>query len=99
MANTTESADISTPETIETPPVPTVPVKRGRQLTWSGNFKYFNRTVRLWPGRGYQKDCAIVHVDDLGFIFRVLKSEDPNDKVGDEIFIGHGNHITFTFLD
>ena len=99
MAETKSTPAAKTTEAVTNPSAQVTEAQKKKHVTWTGNYRYFERNVVLWPGRDYERSAKIINVDDMGFVLLITACEKDPDSVGKEVFIGHGNHLTFTFMD
>jgi hypothetical protein len=60
--------------------------------------KLIGKKVILYPSDTYQKIALINDVNDLGFTFQILKSEDARIKIGSVYFYNHAKPIIFEIL-
>lgn len=56
------------------------------------------KEVRLYPSDTYKKIALINDINDLGFTFEILESEDPRFKIGSIYFYSHAKPIIFEIL-
>lgn len=56
------------------------------------------KEIRLYPSDTYKKIALINDINDLGFTFEILESEDPKFKVGSLYFYNHAKPIIFEIL-
>jgi hypothetical protein len=56
------------------------------------------KEIRLYPSDTYKKIALINDINDLGFTFEILESEDPKFKVGRIYFYNHAKPIIFEIL-
>ena len=60
--------------------------------------KLIGKKVILYPSDTYKKIALINDVNDLGFTFEILESEDRKIKVGSLYFYNHAKPIIFQIL-
>ena len=57
------------------------------------------KKIFLYPSDTYRKIALIEDIDNLGFTFKVLRSEDPKIKVGATFFYSHAKPLIFEILN
>lgn len=57
------------------------------------------KKVLLYPSDTYKKIALIENIDNLGFTFKILESQDSKVKVGSQFFYNHAKPIIFQILD
>lgn len=54
--------------------------------------------MKLYPTDTYKKIALIENIDDLGFTFKILESDDPKFKVDSLYFFNHAKPITLQLI-
>jgi hypothetical protein len=56
------------------------------------------KKVLLYPSDTYKKIALIENIDNLGFTFKILESQDSKVKVDSRFFYNHAKPIIFQIL-
>ena len=59
-----------------------------------------NKTVRLYPCDTYSKTAIIKEINELGFIFEIIKADALSRyEAGQVIFISHSKKLSFEIMN